>query len=108
MQAAVAYLLAFILLIHSAVAWSFGREAQGGNEALDSRMNELRQIAPYRLFKRTPHIIEARGLSQFKNCYFSPIQSAAPPTTSSAALREQHKSPPSTPFLTNPHLQHQS
>ncbi|ETN76933.1 hypothetical protein NECAME_00458 [Necator americanus] len=35
--------------------------------------NVLRQIGAYRLWKRA-HNIEPRALSQFKNCYFSPIQ----------------------------------
>ncbi|KJH44389.1 hypothetical protein DICVIV_09577 [Dictyocaulus viviparus] len=36
-------------------------------------LNALLQLTPYRLYKRA-HNIEPRALSQFKNCYFSPIQ----------------------------------
>ncbi|EYB82819.1 hypothetical protein Y032_0350g3227 [Ancylostoma ceylanicum] len=77
MQTAVAYLLALILFIQcfsSSLGWTVERNPQDDIEQLlDARMNALRQIGAYRLWKRS-HNIEPRGLSQFKNCYFSPIQ----------------------------------
>ncbi|KAK6746535.1 hypothetical protein RB195_000046 [Necator americanus] len=74
MQTAVAYLLALILFIHSSLGWTIERNAQDEDEQpTDTRMNVLRQIGAYRLWKRA-HNIEPRALSQFKNCYFSPIQ----------------------------------
>ncbi|KAK6746533.1 hypothetical protein RB195_000046 [Necator americanus] len=77
MQTAVAYLLALILFIQcfsSSLGWTIERNAQDEDEQpTDTRMNVLRQIGAYRLWKRA-HNIEPRALSQFKNCYFSPIQ----------------------------------
>ncbi|EYB82821.1 hypothetical protein Y032_0350g3227 [Ancylostoma ceylanicum] len=58
----------------SSLGWTVERNPQDDIEQLlDARMNALRQIGAYRLWKRS-HNIEPRGLSQFKNCYFSPIQ----------------------------------
>ncbi|KAK6021349.1 hypothetical protein OSTOST_12978 [Ostertagia ostertagi] len=75
MQTAMAYLLTFILLIQcfsSTFSWALERQDEN-EQAVDPRTNALRQMVPYRLWKRA-HNIEQRALSQFKNCYFSPIQ----------------------------------
>ncbi|WKY07065.1 hypothetical protein Q1695_006900 [Nippostrongylus brasiliensis] len=56
----------------STSAWQNDRQEENG-QIVDPRTNALRQMAPYRLWKRA-HNIEARALNQFKNCYFSPIQ----------------------------------
>nr|CDJ81277.1 Protein Y73B6BL.35 [Haemonchus contortus] len=75
MQTAIAYLLAFILFVQclgSSVGWA-GERQDDSEQVADPRTAALRQMVPYRLWKRA-HIIEPRALNQFKNCYFSPIQ----------------------------------
>ncbi|XGW27052.1 hypothetical protein V3C99_007553 [Haemonchus contortus] len=74
MQPTVTYLLALILFIRCfgpSVGWEAERKVDG--QALDPRTIALRELYPYRLWKRSPYA-GRRAAKRFKNCYFSPIQ----------------------------------